>query len=126
MSNLQEIRDELALLVPAGFSTYSTLPSNANLPAVVIDLPESITFDGSLRFSTITMKVIVVIGTSFGPEVEAKLLFESMAIAKIFASTSGSSYRSCMVQSIDSFYNITIGSKEALSASITLQLLAEL
>lgn len=123
---IQAIRDELATLVPEGFEAYATLPSNANLPAVVIDLPDSVTFDGSLRFSTITLKVIVVLGTAFGPEVETKLLTESVAIAKLFAGTSGNSYRSCMVDRIDNFYTITTGSKEALSASITLQVLAEL
>ena len=123
---IQAIRDELATLCTAGFEAYSTLPSNANLPAVVIDLPETVTFDGSLRFATLTMKVIVVLGTAFGPEVEAKLLTESVAIAKLYAGSSGASYRSCMVDRIDNFYNITTGSKEALSASITLTLLAEI
>ena len=126
MSTIQQIRDELAAMVPAGFQAYSNLPASANMPCVVIDLPESITFDGSLRFSEIIFKIIVVIGTAFGPEVEAKLLTESVAIAKLYAGTSGAHYRSCMVNRIDSFYNITMGSKEALSASINLTVLAEI
>lgn len=123
---LQAIRDELATLVPEGFEAYSTLPSNANLPAVVIDLPESVTFDGSLRYATINIAVIVVLGTAFGPEVETSLLTESINIAKLYAGTSGNSYRSCMVDNVDQFYTITTGSKEALSARINLTLLAEL
>lgn len=126
MTTIQDIRTELAGMAPAGYEGYAVLPSNANLPAIVVDLPESVTFDGSLRFATLNFKIIVVVGTSFGPEVETKLLNDTIAFAKSLSGVNTNHIRSMMVNSVDSFYNVTIGSKEVLSSSINLSVLAEI
>ena len=126
MSTINEIRTELAALAPEGYQGYNNLPSNAQLPALVVDLPDEITLDATFRYATIQFKVVVVSGAAFGPETELRLTTDVVSIAKNYAGISGTSFRSCMVESINEFYQLTVGSKEALSASINLKVIAEL
>lgn len=130
MLDLQSIRDELAEIAPdavdATVTVYSSLPGHAVLPALVVGLPDQVSFEGSLGLVTVELPVVVVVGNRSTVEAEALLQALALAVAGAYRGATGTTFKSCRVTSIDQFQTITIGQAEALSAAVNLSLLASL
>lgn len=126
--DLRGIRCALADIADGfGFNTYSFLTENPSPPAVVIGFGE-VVYGASLRFSTITIPVIVVLS---GADMEAATEVIDSAFSThetclidAYNGAKDPSWKSCKVVSAGNFRLVTLGSSEAIAADIILELIA--
>lgn len=126
MSSIQELRTELASFAPDGWNGYDHIPSSVQFPAVVVGLPEEITLDGSMTYSQIRLPLIIVVGSAMTADQEGVLTAGAIEVATGFAGVSGSHFASCLVESIDQFFDVDVGGKSAFSCRVNLSIVANI
>lgn len=120
---LTDARTELKGLAPPGWAGYDYLPATGSLPCWVVGLPETVSFkDVPLGMSAVRLPIYLCVGPILNRESEIKLLQQVMESAKSLP-TKGTSYKACVVDSVSEFSTRTIGTIEALSASIIIDLI---
>lgn len=124
--DIQAIRTELLGPVPAGFNGYDRLPGVAKLPAIVIGLPENVSYEGSTLGSgpMVTLPLFVMVANPMTAEAEIKLLDAVNTVATAYRGATGSTFRTCRVTAINQFFAVTVGKTNALSATVNLSLMA--
>lgn len=124
--DLEAVRSELAALAPSGWTAYDYTPGAAVAPALVVGMPESITFDGSYNMAQVTIPVYVVEAPQFDKDAETRLMSGALTVSDSYRSVTGTSFASCRVSGINSFIPQTIGTTEAVTATVYLELLIRL
>jgi hypothetical protein len=120
--DLHAVAVELAGHAPDGWNPYGYEPGSASLPALVVSFDEA-TFDGTLGFARVRFRVHLVVPPQFTAEAEAELFAQAVALRSVYHGLVGTSFRSCRVERIRDFFTITVGSIDARSVSLDLELL---
>ena len=119
MSNVQEVRKALAEVAPAGLNSYSTTPGSAELPAMVVGLPEGWDPSGTLKHKLVTFPVYVVVNGDIGNDYEAQLFdFTDQVIAALKAVSKGPLYQGLSIETVREFGLMNIGNGEVLASTI--------
>jgi len=122
--DLQAVRNELAPHAPAGWQVYSHLPGDASLPALVVGLPDRVTFDGSLRHNKAEFSVMLLVPDRYEGSDERKLLDAVGSVAAAYQTLTGESFHGRpQVTVVDQFFSVTVGKTAALHARINLTVL---
>jgi hypothetical protein len=122
--DIQAVRTELATLAPSGMEGYDHFPGSAELPAMVVEMPERITYQGaSFKQALVTIPVRVITAGNVGSEYEATLMTQVTSVAAALRSSTGTAYRALQVDEIRDFGLVTVGSSEALSATVVITVL---
>lgn len=123
--NIQAIRTELMAAAPSGWNGYDTVPGSATLPALVVALPETVTFDASLRSATIALPIFLAVGPNISPDAEKSLLAKVSEVAAAYLGIGkGTNFRSCRLVRITDFQTLTIGASEVYGCAIDLEVIA--
>lgn len=121
--DVQTVRAELAAVAPAGWQGYAWLPGDADLPALVVALPDRITFDGSLRHNRLELSIMLLVPDRYEEQDEAKMLAAIAELVATYQTLEGSWYGTCQVAAVDQFFSVTVGKTAALHARINLTVL---
>ena len=127
MSTIQDVRDELeTLLDPLDVQVYAFLPGAATLPAIVIGLPDRIVPAVSAAYWRLELPVYVVARSADPTAQETSLLETLVSAVDVLRdpdNRTGSSYVSLRVEDVTELFQITVGSVEAVSAQVNLELM---
>ena len=119
MSNVQEVRKALAEAAPPGLNSYSSTPGSAELPAMVIGLPESWDPSGTMKHKLVTFPVFVAVNGDIGNDYEAQLFdYTDQVITALKAVNKGPLYQGLSIENVREFGLMTIGNGEVLAATI--------
>jgi hypothetical protein len=119
MSNVQEVRKALAEVAPQGLNSYSTTPGSAELPAMVVGLPESWDPSGTLKHKLVTFPVYVAVNGDVGNDYESQLFdLTDQAIAALKAASKGPLYQGLSIETVREFGLMNIGNGEVLASTI--------
>ena len=124
MSTIQSTRDELAtVLAPLG-QVYSYLPGSAELPALVVGLPQRLNNSVSGAYWRVEIPIYVVVRSAVPAAAEAELLeLVVAAVGLLEQNRTGTTYSSMRVVDTSDLYPITVGRIEAHSAQINTELM---
>lgn len=126
MSTIQDVRDELeTLLAPTG-QVYAYLPGAAQLPATVIGLPDRIQPALTAAHWMLELPIYVVTRSARPESAESDLLEHLVSTIDILrdpANKTGSTYQTLRVVDVTELYQITVGTVEAMSAQVNLEIL---
>lgn len=125
--DVDAIREELAVEArTAGWNVYAFTPGAANLPAVVVGVPERIApLSGALW--QITIPVYVLNRSADPAAAESRMLTKAIELAAMFKAppaVSPVAYRSRRMVELTDFYDVTVGTTEANACTITVEVLA--
>ena len=135
--DLQAVRTELATLAigglwddalwdgydfGTGWTVYDFMPGSANLPAVVIGLPETVAAQSSGLWR-VRLPVIVMTRSADPSAADTAIQRAAVGVTRLYrANPTGTAYRSCRVAEIADFFEITVGNAEASTATVWLEL----
>lgn len=124
MIPLQEVRDALAELAPDGWHGYGTTPGDAQLPAMVVGLPNVLVpaEEGTYGFDTAEIPVFAAVRKGH----EAKLLEGVQVVADALDAASQSTHAAiaaCRVASLTEFGDFKIAAVDVTAATVNLELL---
>lgn len=125
MSRIQTVRDDLAAaLALADLNAYSTTPPASELPAIVVGLPETVDPTITVGYWQIELPVYVVVSDNDTADAEHELLDIIEDLVPALKAVVGTTFRACRVVDIDSFFNVTVGTASALSASVNVSIMS--
>lgn len=124
---IQQVRSELSVaLSTLGPETYDYLPGSANLPAIVVGLPDRIDHTVTRGYQRIELPVYVVAQSSTPVEGETAVLdLVAQVAASLKGLPTGTSYVSLRVRDTTEIYPIEIGSTEVHSAKINTEIMIQ-
>jgi hypothetical protein len=122
---IQDVRSELStLLDDLDAQSYDYLPGSAQLPAIVVGLPERIDHAATSGYWRIEIPVFAVTRSADPKAGETDLLdLVAQVVALLKSNTTGTTWASLKVVDTTDLYQITVGTIEAHSASINLSLM---
>ena len=119
MGAIQEVRTELAELVSTLAQSYDYLPGSAQLPSIVVGLPERIEHSVTSGYWRVEVPLFVVVRSVSPVDGETELLdLVVQVVALLKANSQGTAWASLKVVDTTDLYPITVGKIEAQSASI--------
>ncbi len=128
--NIQAIRTELAgVTIDAGehvsVTPYDHMPGVAQLPALVVGMPDRISpMSGLAGYYEIELPLVVCVPNPYTVEAEAQLMELALTVANHFRGKRGTAFSTCTFVDIDQVLPVTVGKVEALSAQVHLIILA--
>jgi hypothetical protein len=124
MSSIQEVRDELSTLLSAVTQSYSYLPGSAQLPSVIIGLPDRIQHSITTSYWRLDLPVYCVTRSVVALDSETELLdLVVQVVAALKGATTGTTYSSLKVVDTTDLYPITVGAIEANSAQVNVEIM---
>jgi len=124
MSSIQEVRDELSTLLSAVTQSYSYLPGSAQLPSVIIGLPDRIQHSITTSYWRLDLPVYCVTRSVVALDSETDLLdLVVQVVAALKGATTGTTYSSLKVVDTTDLYPITVGAIEANSAQVNVEIM---
>lgn len=125
MGAIQTARTELASLFAAlDVSVYDYLPGSADLPAVVIGLPERIQHSVTIGYWRIDLPIYVVTRSGDPLSGETDLLDLIVTVVAVLkANRSGTSFSTLKVVDTTDLYQLNVGTVDASSASINVEMM---
>lgn len=125
MASIQAIRTEIAgLLDGLGAQTYDYLPGSAQLPALVVGLPDTLDPYVSNSYWLVDLPVYVVTRSAEPLSGETSLLdLVVTVVATLKANRTGVSYSSLRVVDITNLDPIEIGTVDAHSAQVNVSVM---
>lgn len=121
--NVQAARTELAALAPEGVKGYDYFPGSAELPAMVVGLPERIEFGRSMKQAEVTLPITVLVPGNAGVEAETNLMTKVVAVATAVRSASPTHLIAPRITEIRDYGLRQIGSAQAFGAEVAVTFL---
>ena len=124
MSSIQEVRAELSTLLSAVAQSYDYLPGSAQLPSVVVGLPDRIQHSITPSYWRLDLPVYCVTRSVVALDSETELLeLVVQVVAALKGATTGTTYSSLKVVDTTDLYPITVGATEANSAQVNVEIM---
>lgn len=124
MSSIQEVRAELSSLLSAVTQSYDYLPGSAQLPSVVVGLPDRIQHSITAYYWRLDLPVYCVTRSVVALDSETELLeLVVQVVAALKGATTGTTYSSLKVVDTTDLYPITVGATEANSAQVNVEIM---
>tara|TARA_R110000787_G_scaffold9762_3_gene33850 strand:- start:61 stop:450 length:390 start_codon:yes stop_codon:yes gene_type:complete len=124
MSSIQEVRAELSTLLSAVAQSYDYLPGSAQLPSVVVGLPDRIQHSITAYYWRLDLPVYCVTRSVVALDSETELLeLVVQVVAALKGATTGTTYSSLKVVDTTDLYPITVGATEANSAQVNVEIM---
>lgn len=122
--DVQAARTALAALAPEGLEGYNHFPGSAELPAMVVGLPERIEpQNGTFRHLRVTLPIYVAIQGNVGVEYEQQLMTHVSSVVSALKGATDGSFKALEIPEIRDFGLMVVGSSEVLAATVLVSLL---
>lgn len=128
MSSVADLRAELAqTFVPDGWNPYHVLVSSPELPALIVPLPLSMTFDRGLTFRRLQFAIALVTGAVFADGQEDALIEHATQVSTAIAQSAPLTHCRQVVVDDVSYSISSVGHQsDILAAEISVTVLAEI